>query len=53
MRSGSYFWVGLAMASAALFGASTPEAAPYVGRSVALKPHVGGIAESGRQRTLS
>lgn len=31
MRSGSYFWVGLAMASAALFGASTPFAKLLLG----------------------
>jgi hypothetical protein len=38
MRSGSYFWVGLAMASAALFGASTPFAKLLLG--VGLDPQL-------------
>ena len=34
MRSGSLFWIGLAMASAALFGASTPLAKVLLGRGL-------------------
>lgn len=38
MRSRSYFWVGLAMASAAMFGASTPFAKLLLG--VGLDPRL-------------